>query len=153
MVEDEQLNENIKHRMFAELYEIFMHMSKEDREKIPPYLLKIAEENRIIPPPIHGLSEISDHTRSSLAVLYRLFWASPEEKEQRTLTYYRELCVERLQPMKEFSDFAEEVEADIEKLKAANNMAEFRAAAENAGLSDYLKELEEADRMLSSFDS
>ena len=146
MNESEQTEKESVNRTLAELYEILMHMSEADRAKVPAGLLKAVEKNRMTPPPIQGLSEIGEQTRACLAVLCRLFWASPAEKEERTLLYYKELCLERLQPLREIPAFAEAVEADIEKLRSANDLETFRTAADDAGLSDYLRELEETDR-------
>lgn len=73
---------------FYEVLEVLMYISKEDYEKIPGTLIELFEENANLNHNFkynsqstlseQGCSEI---TRTIIALLYRDYWASNEEKE------------------------------------------------------------------------
>lgn len=73
---------------FYEVLEILSYISKEDYEKIPRSLIELFEENANLNYNFKYNSKItlreqgcSDITKAIIALLYRDYWASKEEKE------------------------------------------------------------------------
>lgn len=81
-------------KAYTEVYEILRNISSDDFEKIPEDMLTLIEENRDKAYKFHidnskGLDEyeLTDITKGILAILYRDYWASDEEKE---VIYFKE---------------------------------------------------------------
>ena len=82
---------------FYEVLEILTYISKEDYEKIPINLIELFEENANLEHNFKYNSQItlseqgcSDITKAIIALLYRDYWASEEEKENILLNEKKE---------------------------------------------------------------
>lgn len=82
---------------FYEVLEILTYISKEDYEKIPINLIELFEENANLEHNFKYNSQItlseqgcSDITKAIIALLYRDYWASKEEKEDILLNEKKE---------------------------------------------------------------
>ena len=74
---------------YSEVLEILKYVSKEDFNKIPPNMLEIfktnaSSKNDFVYNPIKTLQEqnVSEIARTIIAILFRNYWATSEQKEK-----------------------------------------------------------------------